>query len=52
MKYEFIVEVEIDDLEKDGFMYAFENKKFDFFRYLADNGADISLVKDLREVKE
>ena len=43
MKYKFDVEVEINAKEKKNFLYAFENRKFDFFRYLADNDAKITM---------
>lgn len=40
-KFEFEIEVEIPEEEIEDFVYVFQNKRFDFFRYLADNQAKI-----------
>lgn len=45
MMFVFIVDVDVPDEEVNDFLNDYKRKHFDFFRYLADNQAEIKLVR-------
>lgn len=49
VKFKFTGEVNISRAEKDSFLDAFDEKNFDFFRYLADNNATFTLTEETKK---